>query len=731
MSSQSIVNWTGNQKIYDSLLPNPYPYPAAPSTLAQTLLAGDDAGNQDIENLRQLDTSIITQQDALLGSSLSIGGLPNTPLVGGLLKIQGATAKGSLLVGDGTYTTELPVPSPALPNGSVLILDSTQALGVRWGGESGDIDSITPGNNIDITGPTANPIVALQSPLTTNLNMGGVSLVDSVASVGTAGQVLSAGAGGLTLWTTIATPATEDLATTLLAGNSAGATDIDLNDNTLLKCAEITSTADLLLNPTGSIDANGKTLNMTNGEIHNCPLIHSQNNNDIDIEAKGTGNVVLKTNNTDRLIINDTGDWTINGGSGSSGEVLLSNGAGASPSWGSAPTPANVFNNIVYFGNATATTPLKLYYLDNAGNWVLASNTNSSGKLIAFAVGTNSSTNGMWIASNTGNIPIAVATADIGSPVFVSSVAGEVTGTQPAGQDLSLVRQIGYKISNTEIKFFLYPIYITPTGMNGYGIATQIGGTSSTITDTNQYTLLAWTATSGTRTFTISVAGLFDVLMVGGGGGGGQSASLSEGGGGGGAGQVIVETLYLPVGTYDVNVGAGGAVNTGSNPAGGASGFNLQPLGSAGTLKYEALGGACGGTAWGGGVAGYNSGGASYRSGYGGNPAVASIGLYGSAGGSSNGSGNNGGGGGAGGAGSQRTSTTPPSPTNQGGGGVGITTTFTGSSQTFGVGGCAGGTSGTIPTAPSANTGSGGAGGISTGSAQTGATGYMAVRFRI
>ncbi len=733
MSSQSIVNWTGNQKIYDSLLPNPYPYPAAPSTLAQTLLAGDDAGNQDIENLRQLDTSIITQQDALLGSSLSIGGLPNTPLVGGFLKIQGATAKGSLLVGDGTYTTELPVPSPALPNGSVLILDSTQPLGVRWGGESGDINSITPGNNIDITGPTANPIVALKSPLTSNLNMGGVSLVDSVASVGTAGQVLSAGAGGLTLWTTLPSPATEDLATTLLAGNSAGATDIDLNNNTLLKCAEITSTADLLLNPTGSIDANGKTLNMTNGEIHNCPLIHSQNNNDIDIEAKGTGNVVLKTSNTDRLIINDTGEWTINGGNGSSGDVLLSNGAGASPSWGSAPVPANVFNNIVYFGNATATTALKLYYLNDSGNWVLASNTNSIGKLLAFAVGTNSSTNGMWIASNTGNIPIAVATANIGSPVFVSSVAGEITGTQPAGQDLSLVRQVGYKISATEIKFFLYPIYITPTGMNGYGIATQIGGTSSTITDTNQYTLLAWTALTGTRTFTISVAGLFDVLMVGGGGGGGSGVGYGgEGGGGGGAGQVIIETMYLPVGTYDVNVGAGGAESVaGSIIFAGASGFNLQPVGSAGTLKYEALGGVSGGSSWSGGTKGYNSGGASYRGGYGGNSAVASIGLYGSAGGSSNGSGNNGGGGGAGGAGSQRTSTTPPSATNQGGGGVGITTTFTGVSTTFGVGGCAGGNSGSVPSAPSANTGSGGAGAISTGSAQSGASGYMAVRFRI
>jgi len=734
MSVSGIIDSDSNDpnyynKIYPDLIP--WNHPHAGQNLGNVLSVGNSALNpstglpQDATDFDKVGCIEIETGKVYQGNNLSL----QIGEAGDTLQILGATTKASFLVGNGTNTEEFAVPvAPAVvpPNGSVLILDSTQPLGMRWGGESGPIATITAGDNINVVGTSANPIVKLQSPLSSTLNMGSQSITDSVSSTGTSGQVLSAGAGGLTLWTTIPTPTTEDLANTLLAGNSAGATDIDLNDNTLLKCAEITSTTNLLLNPTGSIDANGKT-------ISNCPLIQSQNNNDIDIEAIGTGNVVLKTFNTDRLIINDTGEWTINGGSGTAGEVLLSNGSGSSPSWGSAPTPANVFNNIVYFGNATPTTPLKLYYLDTTGDWVLASNTNSSGKLIAFAVGTNSSTNGMWIASNTGNIPIAVASADIGSPVFVSSVAGEITGTQPAGQDLSLVRQIGFKISNIEIKFFLYPIYITATGMNGYGIATQVGGTSQTITDTNQYTLLAWTATAGTRTFTISVAGLFDILMVGGGGGGGSGAGYNgEGGGGGGAGQVIVETLYLPVGTYDVNVGLGGQESVaGGIFFGGSSGFNLQPVGSAGTLKYEALGGVNGGSSWAGGTKGYNSGGASYRGGYGGNPAVSSIGIYGSAGGSSNGSGNNGGGGGAGGNGSQRTSTTPPSATNQGGGGAGITTTFTGASTIFGVGGCAGGNTGSVPSAPSANTGSGGAGAISTGSAQSGATGFMAVRFRI
>lgn len=134
---------------------------------------------------------------------------------------------------------------------------------------------------------------------------------------------------------------TPSLSSVLAVGNSAGTFDIDMSGNDILNCASITSTGDLLLNPVGSIDANGKTLNMTAGEIHNCPLIHSQNNIDITIEGKGNADVILKTANTNRLAISDTGDWTINGGVGTSGQVLTSAGAGVSPSWTtiSAPNP--------------------------------------------------------------------------------------------------------------------------------------------------------------------------------------------------------------------------------------------------------------------------------------------------------------------------------------------------------------------------------------------------------
>jgi len=64
---------------------------------------------------------------------------------------------------------------------------------------------------------------------------------------------------------------------------------------------------DLILNPTGAINANGKTLDMTNGEIHKVPLIHGPNNQNLVIEAKGSGDLIFETNGVNRMIIGDNG----------------------------------------------------------------------------------------------------------------------------------------------------------------------------------------------------------------------------------------------------------------------------------------------------------------------------------------------------------------------------------------------------------------------------------------
>ena len=190
MSVSNILGKDG--KIVEGVLPNPYPFPATAglgAVLAVNNSANDPITGQPLSifDVSTMSASLITAPFGTiqaLGADLieDAGGLGNTAIIPNnnlsLLPqnniiIKGAQTKGSLLVGDGTSTKELIVPvAPALPNGSVLILDSTTALGVRWGGESGDINSITPGNNIDITGPTANPIVAVRNPLNATLNLG-------------------------------------------------------------------------------------------------------------------------------------------------------------------------------------------------------------------------------------------------------------------------------------------------------------------------------------------------------------------------------------------------------------------------------------------------------------------------------------------------------------------------------------------------------------------------------
>lgn len=99
----------------------------------------------------------------------------------------------------------------------------------------------------------------------------------------------------------------QNLSQVLTVGNSAGANDIDVNNNDLLNVDTITATGDLSLNPVGSINCNGQTIDMSGGEIHKIPLIHSENNVDLVIEGKGTADLVFKTNNVNRLFITDAG----------------------------------------------------------------------------------------------------------------------------------------------------------------------------------------------------------------------------------------------------------------------------------------------------------------------------------------------------------------------------------------------------------------------------------------
>ncbi len=170
---------------------------------------------------------------------------------------------------------------------------------VSGGGGSQDLDSVlTIGNNaglndIDLNGQKILNAFKIESSIDAELKLESLGTGVNTSAI----TLITGGISKLRI------PET---------GNILTGANIDVNNNDLLNVDTITASADLMLNPVGSIDANGKTLNMTLGEIHNVPLIHSQNNTDLTIEGKGTADLVFKTNNVDRLKITDAGNLIFN-----------------------------------------------------------------------------------------------------------------------------------------------------------------------------------------------------------------------------------------------------------------------------------------------------------------------------------------------------------------------------------------------------------------------------------
>lgn len=184
MSVSGII--ASNDKIYDSLLPNPYPYPAQPNGLGAVLQTDNRAGDQDIVGLNNLQVSKV--DNPLLGGNLTIGG------AGQDLRIQGATNKGSLLVGNGTSSIGLPVGT----NGLVLKANSAQPLGVEWGtdAQGGTVEAVNAGTNISVSGTIAQPIVSLATPTTSNISLGVGTFIEAKDNYGTPNFAMTLDATG-------------------------------------------------------------------------------------------------------------------------------------------------------------------------------------------------------------------------------------------------------------------------------------------------------------------------------------------------------------------------------------------------------------------------------------------------------------------------------------------------------------------------------------------------------
>ena len=217
------------------------------------------------------------------------------------------------------------------------------------------------------------------------------------------------------------------------------------------------------------------------------------------------------------------------------------------------------------------------------------------------------------------------------------------------------------------------------------------GGTVTTSGSDRIHTFSGTGRNTGSGVFVNTINNLSVLYVRVGGGGGAPGYGGSDGGGGGGGG-FLTGTTKLPIGTYHIEVGKGGAGGNynlraagyahdgehGTSPGarnGGDSKFYQFTAfgGGAGSLAGSGVGGAGDGGSGGGGTDGSNSKGPG-----------SSINGQGNAGGTGAGSGNGkagGGGGGAGGVGGNGTNG------NGGNGGAGLASSISGSSVIYAGGG--------------------------------------------
>jgi hypothetical protein len=315
----------------------------------------------------------------------------------------------------------------------------------------------------------------------------------------------------------------------------------------------------------------------------------------------------------------------------------------------------------------------------------------------------------------------------------------------PTGTQLRLLNQgagtvtvagaVGVTINGTPLTLTQYKgANLIKTGTNTWTFvpfASGIGAAVYSDANTGTYTGYAYKTFTDSGTLNVTTAGFADLIVVGGGGGGGWGTA-NRGGGGGGAGGCFVKTsVYLPVGTHTITVGAGGTAGSSTAIVANGTASSVADL-------YFGVGGGFGGQTGTGPGAKFVGGTGGSGGGSADNTLTSASGIstQGFAGGTCPNNGPAGGGGGASAVGANTTSLAG------GAGGAGTTTTIAGTtpsaayvagsyafgggggggnySATAGAGGSGGGGAGsgnaTAATAGTINTGGGGGGGGYAGS---------------
>jgi len=195
-------------------------------TLNAVLVAGNSAGNQSMTDLNNIGCLTISTGKVYQGNNLNL----QIGESGDSLLIKGATAKGSLLVGNGATTNELTVGA----NNYVLTANSAASLGVQW---SPVVGNISAGLNITIGGTSTNPNISVSNPLTSTLNVGSQLISSSTGTIditplaGNDLNVNTSGVGKLHVITSGAAGASQPAMSVENTNGNANGVHIDLYKN--------------------------------------------------------------------------------------------------------------------------------------------------------------------------------------------------------------------------------------------------------------------------------------------------------------------------------------------------------------------------------------------------------------------------------------------------------------------------------------------------------------------
>ena len=120
-----------------------------------------------------------------------------------------------------------------------------------------------------------------------------------------------------------------------------------------------------------------------------------------------------------------------------------------------ASTHGDANGDIVYFGGTTSMSAGKIYHYKANGTWELADAdaASTSDGLLAVAIGAASDTNGMLLR---GMITLDHDPGNLGDVLFLSTTAGEATGTAPSGSG-DIVRVVGYLLGGAHGQIYFNP----------------------------------------------------------------------------------------------------------------------------------------------------------------------------------------------------------------------------------------------------------------------------------